>query len=381
LQVSHEISRWARCKADNSRWPVIAAIVIGSLILLSFLFCVARCIFCGVELCSCCVSCFSCCCRGGGGKRNRQSKYKDDYERMPTPYQGYQHPASVPMIYGANTPMPQTATFDDPSTKRLINEDSLPYMPSWDTATKRRVEDTSEPPPDTKNGDLEMNRLGAQSHNPQPHGMSPGYNGISPGPIPPHPDYFHASGPTHGFESDVGSQRLLNESGRNSFQAVPLSPPPTYRSNSNAPSVAGDQFMAGAVDPSPHDYNRQRISPPGRQLSDPHQFQQSPPPQRQLSSPHDYHQPQNYPPHRQPSYPDSYAPSSTRYEPSHKSYDSDPNRISMPMPYNPGPAPAPVQSHAPYPPSAEASPSSYSARPPSFLQVGRRPVNGSFREV
>ena len=78
----------------------------------------------------------------------------------PTPYGGYQ-PAPAPMAYGAPqfAPQyaPQFATFDDPSRK--IHEDSLPPMPSWDTAAKRRVEDTSDLPPHNPNGDLEMGRL------------------------------------------------------------------------------------------------------------------------------------------------------------------------------------------------------------------------------
>jgi hypothetical protein len=339
-------SSWDKCM-DKAycKWPVIVAIVVGSLILLSVLFCVARCICCGVELCSCCVSCFTCCgtcCKGGGRSRDRPSKYKDDYTRMPpTPYQGYQ-PAPSPMAYGGagNPNPPQFATFDDPSSKRLVNEDSLPHMPSWDTATKRRIEDTSAPP-ETKNGDLEMGRLDSQ-----PQRMRGGYNSVpnpAVSPNPAQPEYFrNDTGMNHAYNPDLGDQRLLSHNEHDSFQAVPLSPPPTYRSNSAAPSMAGSQFAgAGAAIPGPNNYNR------GQQL----------------------------PPQRQPSYQDSYAPSSTRYEPSHNDYMSDSNRLSMPMPYNTGP---PAQSHAPYPPS-EASPREN--RPPSFLQVGRKPIQGSFREV
>jgi hypothetical protein len=322
---------WNPCgdRLTLRRWPVIVAIVVGSLILLSVLFCVARCICCGVELCSCCVSCFTCCgcCKGGGRKRDRPSKFADDYTRMPpTPYQGYQ-PAPSPMAYGANLhATPQFATFDDPSSKRLINEDSLPAMPSWDTATKRRVEDTS-PLPDTKTGDLEMGRLAPQAQRPSP--------------APAQPDYFHNTGMSPAYDADLGNQRLLAHNEHDNFQAVPLSPPPTYRSNSNGPSMAGDHFVAGAASPSPNDYRNV------------------------------HHQPQ-----RQQSYHDSYAPSSTAYEPSYNSYGSDSNRISMPMPYNTG---STAPHHVPYQPPQASPP--HDARPPSFLQVGRKPVNGSMREV
>ncbi|OAP61954.1 hypothetical protein AYL99_04157 [Fonsecaea erecta] len=246
------------------------------------------------------------------------------------------------MAYG-NPSAPQFATFDDPSTKRMINEDSLPPMPSWDTATKRRVEDTSEPPQQNANGDLEMRRLDAQ-----PQRARGGYNSVPNRPMSPisqnpHPDYLHngAPGMNHPYNSDLGDQRLLGNNGQGNFQAVPLSPPPTYRSNSAAPSVASnsDRFAAGAASPSSYQYNR------------------NPPPQS--------------------GYQPSYAPNnaaSTRYEPPQNDYSS--HRISMPKPFNPGPSPPPAQ--APYPVS-EASP--YEPRPPSFLQVGRKPVTGSMREV
>ena len=251
----------------------------------------------------------------------------------PTPYQGYQ-PAPSPMAYGMPGG-PQFATFDDPSSKRLMNEDSLPYMPSWDTAAKRRVEDSTIPPQENNNGDLEMGRMQSQ-----PLGTRGGYNSVpnpalSPSPQA-QPDYFHnAAGMNHAYNPDLGDQRLLGNEGRDAFQAVSLSPPPTYRSNSAAPSMAGDQFIASA--PSPNEYSRGHLYRP---------------------------QPQ-----RQPSYQDTSTQGSvsTIYEASQNDHMSNANRISMPTPFNPAPT---AQSHVPY-----------QARPPSFLQVGRKPVNGSFREV
>jgi len=179
-------------------------------------------------------------------------------------------------------------------------------MPSWDTAAKRRVEDTSDDAYQSRNGDLEMGRLENQ-----PARMRGGYNSVPNGPpMSPHPQAEYP------YNSDLGAQRMgAQDTGYDNFRAVPLSPPPTYRSTSNA---ASDRFLAGAVSPSPNDYNQQ---------------------------------------HQQPQ---SYAPSSvsTRYE-APTEYAS--SRISMPTPYNDQPQ--------------------YQARPPSFLQVGRKPVNGSFREV
>ncbi|KAL2392348.1 hypothetical protein ABEF93_001667 [Exophiala dermatitidis] len=301
---------WDKCMSKTyCKWPAIVGIVVGSLILLSIIWCFARCLCCGAELCACCCNC----CRPRRS-RDRPSKYKDDYSRVPpTPYGGYQ-PTPAPMSYG-NPNMPQFATFDDPSSKK-INEDSLPPMPSWDTATKRRVEETD------AHGDVEMGRLEAQSQR-----MRGGYNSVPTGPMSPsslHPQgEYPNNGLTHSYHSDLGAQRLApNGSRYESFQSVPLSPPPTYRTTSNAPSITADRFISGAASPSPNEH---------------------------------YHQPHDF--HQQPS---TYAPSSfsTRYEPQP---DYAPSRISMPAPYNP---------------QAE-----YQARSPSYLQTGRKPVSGSFREV
>lgn len=222
----------------------------------------------------------------------------------PTPYGGYQ-PAPAPMAYGApQYAAPQFATFDEPSRK--INEDSLPYMPSWDTAAKRRVEDTSPHP----NDDLEMNQL-----NPHAQGQRNGYDSVPHGPLSPQPGvYADNTGMHQSYSSDLGSQRMAsNGNDYNSFQAVPLSPPPTYRSNSVAPSTS-DKFISGAASPSPGEYSRQQT------------YQ-----------------------HQQPS---SYAASmtSTRYE-------------------------------APQPDYGAYNGQQQYQQPPNFLQPGRHPVNGSYREV
>lgn len=244
----------------------------------------------------------------------------------PAPYGGYQ-PTPAPMAYG-NMNTPQFATFDVSSGKK-INEDSLPPMPSWDTAPKRRVEEPNEPAPQAHNGDLEMGRLDTQ-----PQLMRGGYNSVPNGPPSPmshHPqqEYMANTGMSQAYHSDLGAQRMnSHNAGYDRFQSVPLSPPPTYRSNSNAPSVASDKFMAGAASPSPEDFSRQRQ--PSYQYRQP-----------------SYH-------HQQAS---SYAPStmSTRYE---APTDYAPSRMNNSSPYNEQPQ--------------------YQARPPSF---SRKPVNGSYREV
>lgn len=232
----------------------------------------------------------------------------------PAPYGGYQPaPAPAPMTYGYPPPSAQFATFDEPSRK--IHEDSLPAMPSWDTATKRRVEDISIPPGQPQNGDLEMGRLDSQSQR-----MRGGYNTVPHAPMSPmspnpQGDYFqNDTGMSQGYHSDLGMQHMDSQANAryDGFQSVPLSPPPTYRSESVAHSNMSDKFAAGAASPSPADYDRQ--------------------------SPYQHHQPSTYAP-------------STTYEPPQQDY----------QPYN--------------------GQQQYQPRPPSFLTPGRKPVNGSYREV
>ncbi|RVX71357.1 hypothetical protein B0A52_04931 [Exophiala mesophila] len=317
---------WDKCM-DKAycKWPAIVGIVIGSIILLSFLACVINCVCCGARLCSCCCggcgSCCGSCCPSG---RNKEaSKYKDDYSRMPaTPYGGYQpQPAPAPMTYGYPPPAAQFATFDEPSRK--VNEDSLPAMPSWDTATKRRVEDTSIPADQPQNGDLEMGRLDSQSQR-----MRGGYNTVPNAPLSPmspnpQGDYFQNDSTIHqGYHSDLGMQRIDSQSNTryDGFQSVPLSPPPTYRTDSIAQPSISDKFATGAASPSPADYDRQTS--------------------------YQHHQPSTYAP-------------STTYEPAQQDYQQD---------YQ--------QNYQPY-----NSQQQYQTRPPSFLTPGRKPVNGSYREV
>ena len=131
-----------------TRWPVIAGIVIGSLIILSVVICVARCICCGAECVCCCFKCCSGCC--GSGRRDKGHQQLGSVP--PTPYGGphgaggglpfynQQYRSAPAPVYhnsnvGGGNPYAQTATFEG-----KVHEDSLPAMPSWDTAQERRVE-------------------------------------------------------------------------------------------------------------------------------------------------------------------------------------------------------------------------------------------------
>ncbi|KIV81805.1 hypothetical protein PV11_03959 [Exophiala sideris] len=328
-------SSWDKCmEKAYCKWPAIVGIVVGSLILLSLIWCFARCLCCGAELCSCC-----CRCCPSGRRRERPSKFQDDYSRMqPAPYGGYQ-PTPAPMAYG-NPNVPRFATFDDPSTKG--NPDSLPPMPSWDTATNRRVEDTNQPVHPGPNGDLEMGRLDGQ-----PQRTRNGYNAVpngtlSPTSSRPQGDPFANTGMTHAYNGDLGAQTMSqNGTGYENFRQVPLSPPPMYHSMSNTPSIQSDRFMTGAPSPGQAPYNQQRHNPYSSQ-----------PPQQQ---PYPSNSPTRY----------ASSNMSTRYE---APTDYASSRISMPS--MPEPQYAQPQAQAPY-----------SSEPPSFLQPGRKPIGGSVREI
>ncbi|PIB01507.1 hypothetical protein CB0940_00980 [Cercospora beticola] len=141
--VKNTLSSWDGCMSKAyCKWPVIIGIVVGGLIVLSIVLCIARCLCCGVECCCACCSCFNRCCPSPRGRGER------GYEQAPpTPYQNqYQpHPpmhnpyfASGGAGYRGNPSFAQTATFESSSQK--VHEDSLPEMPSWKNASSRRIE-------------------------------------------------------------------------------------------------------------------------------------------------------------------------------------------------------------------------------------------------
>ncbi|CBX93416.1 predicted protein [Plenodomus lingam JN3] len=192
------ISSWDNCMAKSyCKWPVIVAIIVASLILISVVTCIARCICCGAECACCCFRCCSCCCGSGG-----RSSHKRIKSEAAPPY----HSASYPAHYGQggggggsapippNNPYaqahavaprpsidtrpvnqqyrsnamptygppgghaperPQFATFD--STRAVVNEDSLPAMPTWKGGRDVHVQ-VEEAVPEKK-GDVELNRL------------------------------------------------------------------------------------------------------------------------------------------------------------------------------------------------------------------------------
>ncbi|KAL2023221.1 hypothetical protein VTK56DRAFT_3344 [Thermocarpiscus australiensis] len=142
--VKTAFSSWDNCmQANYCKWPAIALIIIGGLIIFSVTWCIVRCACCGL---SCCCSCFSClkccgdCCGCCDPPRGSRRKYLD--EPYIPPDQGYK--SQAPMHTGFGNPMvpaakgrdvPQYAEFDVGKK----NEDALPEMPSWEGAGSKKV--------------------------------------------------------------------------------------------------------------------------------------------------------------------------------------------------------------------------------------------------
>ncbi|OAA61170.1 hypothetical protein SPI_05194 [Niveomyces insectorum RCEF 264] len=152
--VKTAFSSWDNCmKATFCKWPVIAIIIVGGLFLLSILWCIARCAFCGLSCCCECCYCLKCCgdcCGCCDPPRGKNRKYLD--EPYIPPNQGYR--SEAPMAPGALAAMPtykppvhdvpQFADFEV-SKPAHVGEDALPVMPSWENASKKKVYLEDEP--------------------------------------------------------------------------------------------------------------------------------------------------------------------------------------------------------------------------------------------
>ena len=343
---------WDKCMSKAyCKWPVIAGIVIGSLILLSVLFCLVQCLCCGYS----CAKMLCCCCNGCdcGGKGRRRSKddrgpqHKDsNYHQLhtPNPYSGYQPPAAMAPTYGG----PQTATFES-DTK---GGDALPAMPSWDNAISHRVE-VNDPAP-RHNQDVEMGRL-------NPQNTRHGYDQVPLSPMSPSramPGYFPPQ-TNQPYASDISDERLPQQvTGYSHSNFEPTSPAPTYQTHAQQPS--GDRFMPGTASPSPYGYHSQ---PANNNYYD--------------STPAPYYDsaPSAYAAGAMAPRSNSFSPPPAGTMPTSNSYNSFHNSGS----------PAPYESSSPY--QSHQRQSSYTdrgaggARPPPLLQVGRKAVPGSMREV
>ncbi|KAL2271283.1 hypothetical protein VTJ83DRAFT_654 [Remersonia thermophila] len=151
--VGTAFSSWDNCmQATYCKWPVIALIIIGGLIIFSVIWCIIRCACCGL---SCCCSCFSClkccgdCCGCCDPPRGSRRQYLDEPYVPPHHAGGGGYKSQEPMHTGftsgpvpARPPQPkapdypQYATFEAGGKK---DEDALPAMPSWEDAEQKKV--------------------------------------------------------------------------------------------------------------------------------------------------------------------------------------------------------------------------------------------------
>ncbi|KAI0176335.1 hypothetical protein GGR52DRAFT_356389 [Hypoxylon sp. FL1284] len=182
-------SSWDNCmKATFCKWPVIAVIIIGGLIILSIVWCIARCLCCGLSCCCECCYCLKCCgecCGCCDPPRGKRHKYLDDPFIPPHHEQNQAYRSQAPMTPGFSSApapastAPQFATFDD-STKK--DADSLPVMPSWDGAKSQKVLVEDEPvemePLKKPENSLNTNMSAGNVPHTSPSPVSPG--GASP---------------------------------------------------------------------------------------------------------------------------------------------------------------------------------------------------------
>ncbi|KAM0280397.1 hypothetical protein ACHAQH_004111 [Verticillium albo-atrum] len=153
--VRTALSSWDNCMAVSwCKWPVIAVIIVGGLIIFSILSCIIRCVCCGL---SCCCSCFSClkccgnccgCCDAPGDKKHKYLDQSSYAAHSVPPGEGYKSqpamfasaiPVSNPDMtpaHGVTASPPQYAEFDV-SKKR--QSDALPAMPTWENSGSKKV--------------------------------------------------------------------------------------------------------------------------------------------------------------------------------------------------------------------------------------------------
>ncbi|KAB5563480.1 hypothetical protein GE09DRAFT_910403, partial [Coniochaeta sp. 2T2.1] len=209
--VKTAFSSWDNCmNAVYCKWPVIAIIVVGGLFLLSIVWCISRCLCCGLSCCCECCYCLKCCgncCGCCDPPRGKKHKYLDEpfvpphhaayksHEPMvapaaaPTPFSpGPFPPARSEHTAPASIP-PQYAEFDVSKKTAPGHEDALPVMPTWESAGSKKVLVEEE--------EMEMNQLKKpEASNANNAGQNvPLMTGASaiPGPVSPIPSPDHRS--------------------------------------------------------------------------------------------------------------------------------------------------------------------------------------------
>ncbi|KAI4716843.1 hypothetical protein E4T48_06971 [Aureobasidium sp. EXF-10727] len=145
--VKNTFSGWDQCMAKAyCKWPVIIGIIVGAVIAISVIWCLVRCLCCGLECCCSCFSCFSCCTSCCSHSHHRQNGYSQPAPpQFAAPQYTQYQPAAAP-VYRAQQQhqTPQYAHFDAPSGNKQFNEDALPAMPSWNTSRTLRQHEPSD---------------------------------------------------------------------------------------------------------------------------------------------------------------------------------------------------------------------------------------------
>ncbi|KAH8705537.1 hypothetical protein BGW36DRAFT_393125 [Talaromyces proteolyticus] len=404
--VKTTFSSWDNCMAKAyCKWPVIAGIIIGSIIILSIAGCLISCLCCGYQCCKGCCGCCYRCCDCGGSKHNRKrDNYADQspfYQQPPPPQPmnyGYQHPVASPAPPAYRGP--RTATFDQPKAVASVNEDKLPNMPTWADAQTRRVEDHS-----PVHEAVEMDDLEARDHHDNPYHESPYHDNISPAAgfmsrggyteVPgtaasPHPspgmyDNHHDAYLRDGYSTNSGGLRVTNAS----YHDLGDSEYPNHQPHSPISSPSSAPYGPAAVTaaafprtPSPATHAARppaRISPASYRG-----FENQPPPKGapNFSGLRAYDQSPTSP--RSPTSPSGFSP----YE-QHMSRSPPPQTVSHPTAPSYGQYRAfspSIPSSTPPPPFSETAPDHHAQaqggdRPPSLLMAGRRPAPGSYKAV
>ncbi|KAI8635165.1 hypothetical protein F5Y19DRAFT_2313 [Xylariaceae sp. FL1651] len=207
-------SSWDNCmQAAFCKWPVIALIIIGGLILLSIVWCIVRCCCCGLSCCCECCYCLRCCgqcCGMCDPPRGKRSKYLDEPFVPPNHDQAYRSQAPMQSGFDSMKPsVPQYAEFDSGTKK---DADALPAMPSWEDASSKKVlieEEAVEMEP-LKKPDLSQNPS-LMSVNNVAHAASP--SPISPGNVSPYGPPVGINGP-NGYMAAGHEVNPYNSSGQ-----------------------------------------------------------------------------------------------------------------------------------------------------------------------
>ncbi|PNY24722.1 Uncharacterized protein TCAP_05338 [Tolypocladium capitatum] len=258
--VKTAFSSWDNCmKASFCKWPVIALMVIGGLILLGVLWCIIRCACCGLACCCSCFQCLKCCgnccgcCDPPGGRRH---KYLD--EPYIPPHHGYQQqaPMQAPSSAAAvpKQPVfepPQYAEFDTP---KKGGEDALPLMPSWEGAGSKKVMLQDE--------EVEMDHLKrSPTSNPgQPPLAAPSTGPSTPMGMEPHSPYGPLRASPNGYMPNQSQQSLGHGQSQQNLGAYASRDQPgygNYNANRESNGFGLDQpyddpaVMAGAHEQHP----------------------------------------------------------------------------------------------------------------------------------